>query len=323
MKLSTFRRHVSFFSFAMVALLSTVLMGQSPVYALAIKSFTITNNTGVTANDLFVSFSTNVADPTDAKIAKNTSATMLDDKGKQQGTLTDISRTGPFALRYRTPKPANAVIVDKGSAKIQVVFSDQAGTVNTTVSPDLGPFTFFTKDNTQIVGNIAVASANEGLQRNATGTVLLTLLDPLNSSTFLFLDNFEIWTGISESQALDLDTIFMTTPNITHGLITLAPGGSDSIDVGSSPIGTFVLTRYDFASGPTSDIGAAIPSGQFVFEAQVVPEPSSILLIGFGVVILSVATRRRGLLTRIGGGRVSWPVQSFRAMRQPGAAVRK
>ena len=303
MKPSISRRHVSFFSLVLVVLLSVVLMGQSPVYAVAIKSFSITNNTGITANDLFVTFSTDAADPTDAKVAKNTSATMLDDKGKQQGTLTEITRFGTRALRYRTPNPANAVIVDKGSAKIQVVFSDQAGTVDTTVDPNLGPRTFFTKDNTQIAGNIAVVSANEALQRNATGTVLLTLLDPLGSGVFLFLDNFEIWTGISEAQALDLDTIFMTTPNITHGPVTLAPGGTDSIDVGSSPIGTFVLARYDFASGPTSDIGAAIPSGQFVFEAQVVPEPSSILLIGFGVATLGVATRR-GLLARLGRGRV-------------------
>jgi hypothetical protein len=296
MKPTTIRRYVSFFFFFVVASLSVVLMGQLPVHAVAIKSFTITNNTGVTANDLFVTFSTDAADPTDAKVAKNNSATMLDDKGKQQGTLTDITRFGTRSLRYRTPNPANAVIVDKGSAKIQVVFSDQAGTVDTTVDPNFGPRTFFTKDNTQIAGNIAVASANEGLQRNATGTVLLTLLDPFGSGMFLFLDNFEIWTGISESQALDLDTIFMTTPNVTHGLITLAPGGADSIEVGSSPLGTFVLARYDFASGPTSDIGAAIPSGQFVFEAQAVPEPSSILLLGFGIAILSIATPRRAMV---------------------------
>ena len=215
MKPTTIGRYVPFLFFFVVAPLSVVLMGQSPVHALAIKSFTITNNTGVTANDLFVTFSTDVADPTAANIKKNTSATMLDDKGKQQGSLTDITKVGPFALRYRTPNPANAVMVDKGSAKIQVVFSGKAGTVNT-LNENKEPLTFFTKDNTQIAGNIAVASANEELQRNATGTVLLTLLDPLDSGLFLFLDNFEIWTGISESQALDLDAIFMTTPNVSR-----------------------------------------------------------------------------------------------------------
>jgi len=282
--------------FSLVVVLSIALSGGSPANALVIKSFTITNNTGVTANDLFATFNADVADPTDAKVKKDTSGTLLDDKGKQQGTFTDITRSLSFSLKYRTPNPANAVIVDKGSAKIQVVFSDKAGDVNANADP---PLTFFTKDNTQIAGKITVASANEGLKLNPNGTVLLTLLDPVGSGTFLFLDNFEIWTGISESQALDLDTIFMTTPNVTHGPISLAPGGSDSIDVGQSPIGSFVLARYDFASGPTSDITAAIPAGSFVFEAQVIPEPSAVLLIGLGAVALCLTTWRRG---RFGNG---------------------
>ena len=258
------------------------------------KEFTLVNTSTTAADDLTVSFNQPVSTIRSNRIFTN------DNPPKDTGNFFSkppVNATpSAFQIIYSTPTNAQTVMQGYSVKFGAETIAAQIGGGFAVSSP-----TFFTIGGRTIANSAKLVAANLNLNQDGpTAIVSIATSNPTND--FLFLTSIEVWTGLTQSQALAFDangnylvSNLPSVPNLTPADITLSPDESlpDAISLGLLPADSYVVAVYDLADGPDSMIGDATQFGQFVFAQSVVPEPSALALLASGLVLCALIRTRR------------------------------
>ena len=169
-------------------------------------------------------------------------------------------------------------------------------------SVDLTKSRFTDMDGDALAGDPTLVSANIGLTMPG-GTAVVTVSNP--TSEYQFFSSFDVWTNLTPGAA-DNDGLNWQSPGTTPSLVVpnfvLAPGATDTINLGPESPSTSYLVLYQFADGPDSSPSDAATEGVASFaESVAVPEPAAWTLLLFGAAATGAALRRRSTALRAGG----------------------
>jgi hypothetical protein len=284
-------------------LASSLLLGAlTPAVADAgpttLKDFVLTNTSGTTANDLTVNYT--------QPISTIRSNEILNANGT--GTSNNFSKAAnsptPSTVTYTAPTGGQTVpTFSSVRVSVETVAAQLPGFKGLQVNPNPN-LTFFTNNGAKIDNSVKLVSADVGLGKD-TNTGIVSVSTSNQTGDFLFLSNIEIWTGLTQSQALTFDANdnydpsgLPTTPTLTPANIDLTPADlvGPTIGLGVLPDDSYVVMLYDLADGPDANAADAVQFGQMVLAespAAIAPEPGSLALLGTALIGIAVRPRKR------------------------------